>query len=406
MKQFGLIGQRLGHSFSPAIHHMLGDYEYELYPMEPEALARFLQTTTLDGFNVTIPYKNAVIPACERLTDRAKAIGSVNTMTRLPSGGWLGDNTDYDGFLALLGKDAEALRGKKALVLGSGGASKTVCAVLHDCGIVPVVISRTGENNYQNLPQHRDAELVVNATPVGMYPNNGRSPLDLQILPNCKLVLDLIYNPAKTALLLQAESLGIPARNGLIMLVAQAARSSERFCDTQIPDSEIARITGTIAAQTRNIILIGMPGCGKSTVARYLGERTGRAVVDIDREIVKVIGMDIPSYFAQFGEGAFRTVETQVLRAACAESGKIIATGGGVVTMPENRDLLRQNGVVLYLNCDKQRLSSKGRPVTQRDGIDALLEKRLPLYHAWCDAVYENTNSQSTAQKIQEDWSL
>lgn len=406
MKQFGLIGQRLGHSFSPAIHHMLGDYDYQLYPMEPEALDSFLSGTTLDGFNVTIPYKKAVIPACKQLTPRAAAIGSVNTMTRLPDGSWLGDNTDYDGFLYLLGADAAQLQGKKALVLGSGGASKTVCTVLRDQGIVPVVISRTGKNNYQNLARHVDCALVVNATPVGMYPNNGQSPVDLRVLPNCRLVLDLIYNPAKTALLLQAESLGIPARNGLSMLVAQAVRASERFCGTTIADEAIDRITGVIAAQTRNIILIGMPGCGKSTVARHLGAMTGRPVVDIDKQIVEVIGMGIPSYFAQFGEPAFRAVETHVLRQATRESGCIIATGGGVVTMPENRDLLRQNGVVLFLNCDKERLSSKGRPVTQRDGIDALLQKRIPLYTAWSDRTYQNDCSQDTAQTIKEDFQL
>lgn len=405
MKKFGLIGRKLGHSFSPAIHAQLGDYDYQLYPMEPEELDRFLKTTELDGFNVTIPYKLAVLPYCSELTERAKAVGNVNTMVRRPDGTWLGDNTDYAGFRYLLG-DCESLRGKKAVVLGSGGASRTVCTVLRDCGIEPVVISRSGENNYDNLDRHADAAMVVNATPVGMYPNNGQSPVDLTRFPECSLVLDLIYNPAKTALILQAERLGITARNGLAMLVAQAVRAGEDFQGISIPDSEIERITATISAQTQNLILIGMPGCGKSTVARYLGELTGREVLDTDKMIVDRIGMDIPSFFAQFGEPAFRRVETEVVKEACSRSGCIISTGGGVVTIPENDDPVHQNGIVVFLNVGLERLSTKNRPVSQRDGVENLLQKRLPLYQSWSCKTYWNDCSEQTAAAIKEDFDL
>ncbi len=407
MGEFGLIGQPLAHSFSPAIHQMLGNDAYRLFPLSPDALEDFLKTTSCDGLNVTIPYKQAVIPFCSRLTPSAAAIGSVNTLVRLEDGGWLGDNTDYDGFADLLGEDGAALSGEKALVLGSGGASKTVCAVLRDRGIRPVVISRRGADNYENLDHHADCALLVNATPVGMYPDNGSSPLDLRRLPHCQLVLDLIYNPAKTALLLQAQRLGIPARNGLPMLVCQAACASERFLKSPVEPSKRKAVLRAIAGKTRNIFLIGMPGCGKTTVARELGARTGRPVTDIDQRIVQATGMDIPAYFTKFGEPAFRTVETRILAEVCKESGQIVATGGGVVVRPENLDLLRQNGVVLFLDCDRDRLqNTEGRPVSQRDGVDALLRARMPLYTAWSDRTYYNADSKATACMIQEDYCL
>ncbi len=405
MKRYGLLGRTLGHSFSPQIHSQLGDYDYQLYAVEPEGLEEFLTTTTLDGFNVTIPYKEAVLPFCTRLTPRARAVGNVNTRVRTPDG-FLGDNTDYAGFRQLLGEDAVALKGEKALVLGSGGASKTVCAVLRDCGIQPVVISRSGENNYQNLERHQDAALVVNATPVGMYPKNGASPLDLRRLPACRLVLDLIYNPARTALLLQAEEMGIEGRNGLIMLVAQAARAAEAFGEQAVSEEKIREITQKIAIQTQNIVLIGMPGCGKSTVARHLGALTGRRVLDVDRLIEEKIGMDIPAFFAQHGEPAFRQVEAEVTAQAGSRSGCVIATGGGVVTVAENYASLHQNGIILFLHCEQGRLSAKNRPVTQRDGVEALLKKRLPLYRSWSRKTYENRCSKDTAAAIREDFDL
>jgi shikimate dehydrogenase len=406
LPRFGLIGRTLAHSFSPAIHSRIGDYEYRLYPLEPDGLADFVRNTDLDGFNVTIPYKTDVIPLCRSLTERAKAIGSVNTMLRLPDGGFLGDNTDYAGFLYLLGSDAEALRGQKALVLGSGGAARTVCTALADCGIAAVVVSRHGEDNYENLSRHADAALIVNTTPVGMYPHNGEAAVDLRDFPACRLVLDLIYNPARTALLLQAEALGISARNGLAMLAAQGVEAGERFLGRKLPPELPREITAAIGRQSENVILIGMPGCGKTTVAARLSELTGRPVFDTDELVYTRAGMPIPEIFEKFGEAGFRRLETEVLREVTKESGKIIATGGGVVTVPENRALLRQNGVCLFLDRDKNDLPTAGRPLSESVGTDRLLEARLPLYRAWSDGIYRNDDPLLTARRIKEDLKL
>ena len=258
MLKCGLLGRKLGHSYSPAIHSMLSDYSYELFEREPEQLEDFLLHGDWDGINVTIPYKKTVLPYCRELSPLAKEIGSVNTIVRRPDGSLFGDNTDAYGFESLVKKSGIEVRGKKALVLGSGGASVTVVAVLKRLGAASVtVISRSGENNYDNIQKHADAKIIVNTTPLGMYPNNGQAAVDLKTFPNCEGVLDVVYNPARTALLLQAESLGIAHAGGLYMLVAQAKRSSEIFTGSSIPDSETERIEKLLSAQMQNIILIG-----------------------------------------------------------------------------------------------------------------------------------------------------
>ncbi|HOP11637.1 MAG TPA: shikimate kinase [Oscillospiraceae bacterium] len=406
MQRFGLIGRTLVHSFSPAIHSQIADYEYKLYPLEPDRVAEFVQTTDLDGFNVTIPYKKDVIPLCKEISVRAKAIGSVNTMLRLPDGGWYGDNTDYDGFTYQLGKDAEALKGKKALVLGSGGSSQTVQKVLNDCEIPFIVVSRSGENNYENISRHADAELIVNTTPVGMYPHNGTSPVDLSLFPNCRLVLDLIYNPAKTALLLQAESLRIPARNGLSMLVAQGVRAGELFLNKQLPETLIETITDAIRRRTLNVVLIGMPGCGKTTVANLLSELTGRKTADTDDLIRAKAGTEIPEIFAKHGEPYFRTLEAEALREVSKESGLIIATGGGIVKIPANLDLIRQNSVCIFLDTDLSKLDTAGRPLSISTGVEQLYAERLPLYKKWSDKTYHCEDLAQTAAQIKTDLSF
>ncbi|MEA4833045.1 MAG: shikimate kinase [Oscillospiraceae bacterium] len=406
MERFGLIGRKLGHSFSPDIHSMVGGYEYKLYPLEPEELALFLRDTELDGINVTIPYKKDVIPMCRELSPRAKTIGSVNTMLRMTDGSWFGDNTDYYGFVYLLGRDAETLKDKKALVLGSGGASQTVCAVFRELGVSHTVISRTGENNYGNLSLHSDAEIIVNTTPVGMYPNNGESPVNLGRFPRCRLVIDLIYNPTKTALLLQAEELGITARNGLAMLAAQGVKAGELFLGKKSNENLTEEIIECIRRKTESIVLIGMPGCGKTTVAQYLSEITGRKAVDTDMLIYEQTGIRIPEIFSRYGEKHFRELETEALREVSKESGLIIAAGGGVVTVPENRALIRQNSICVFLDSDPSRLDVTDRPISQTKGIKKLLEERMPLYRSWSDRIYKNENSHETAIKIKEDMKL
>ena len=389
-KKYGLLGEKLGHSFSPQIHRQLFGYPYELKEVPPEKLEEFLNTTDLAGFNVTIPYKQAVMPYCFEISPRAAAIGSVNTMVRQSDGSWFGDNTDYFGFVYLVRKSGVDPAGKKALVLGSGGASKTVCAALKDLGAGVTVISRNGPDNYENLNRHTDAAILVNTTPLGMYPNNGTAPVDLTRFPKAELVLDLIYNPARTALLLQAEKLGIPAFGGLSMLVAQAKKAGEIFTGGELDDEEMEPVLKNIAGQTLNIALIGMPGCGKSTIGQILAKRTGRTFTDLDEEIEKKAGVPIPVIFTSKGETYFRQLETAVLAEISKESGRVIATGGGIVTRPENRDLLRQNSRVIFLERELDRLPVDGRPVSQSRRLEDLLAQRLPAYEGWCDTVIEN----------------
>ena len=398
MLKCGLLGQKLGHSYSPAIHGMLADYDYQLFEREPEQLEDFLKNGPWDGINVTIPYKKAVLPYCAELSDTARRIGSVNTMIRRPDGSLYGDNTDAYGFESLVKKSGIDVRGKKALVLGSGGASVTVVAVLKMLGAESVtVISRCGEDNYDNLDKHADARIIANTTPVGMYPNNGQAAVDLAQFPRCKGVLDVVYNPARTALLLQAEKLGIPCAGGLYMLVAQAKRSSELFTGRSIPDSEIGRIEKVLSGQMKNIVLVGMPSSGKSTLAAALGERLGRPVYEADALIEQEAGMDIPAIFAQYGEGHFRALETEVLSRLGKLSGAVISTGGGCVTREENYDLLHQNGTILWLQRGTEKLDKTGGPLSLKNDLNEMYQKREPMYRRFADAAVDNNGSVEAA---------
>ena len=398
MLKCGLLGQKLGHSYSPAIHGMLAGYDYQLFEREPEQLEDFLKNGPWDGINVTIPYKKAVLPYCAELSETAQRIGSVNTIVRRPDGSLYGDNTDAYGFESLVGKSGIDVRGKKALVLGSGGASVTVVAVLKALGAESVtVISRSGEDNYNNLDRHADAQIIANTTPVGMYPNNGQAAVDLAQFPQCEGVLDVVYNPARTALLLQAEKLGIPCAGGLYMLVAQAKRSSELFTGRSIPDSEIGRIEKLLSGQMKNIVLVGMPSSGKSTLAAALGERLGRPVYEADALIEQEAGMDIPAIFAQYGEGHFRALETEVLSRLGKLSGAVISTGGGCVTREENYDLLHQNGTILWLQRGTEKLDKTGRPLSLKNDLNEMYQKREPMYRRFADAAVDNNGSVEAA---------
>ncbi|MBQ4086335.1 MAG: shikimate kinase [Clostridia bacterium] len=400
--RYGLIGRKLGHSYSPQIHALIGDYEYKLYPMEEEAIPSFLQGD-FDGMNVTIPYKETVMPFLSEISPEARRIGSVNTLVRNADGSLTGHNTDYFGFSWILG-DSTAFVGKKALILGSGGASKTVQAVLGDRGIPYVVISRNGEENYENLHRHADAELIVNTTPMGMFPDVEAAPLNLSLFPRCRLVLDLIYNPAKTSLMLQADALGIENRGGIGMLSAQAVKAAELWGlrDPAVPDP-VSMIAQRVQRDMKSIALIGMPGCGKSSIGQVLAEMTGRTFIDVDELIVRMAGKPIPQIFAQEGETAFRALETQALAAAAKESRAVIATGGGVVTQERNRDILRRNCTVVLIERNLSELPIAGRPLSQGRGVEELWRERKPLYDAWCDARYTNTSIEQTALAIKED---
>lgn len=383
---YGLLGRTLRHSYSPQIHALLGDYEYRLFEVEPQDLEAFLKKREFGGINVTIPYKKDVLPYLSGISDNAKRIGAVNTIIVKEDGGLYGDNTDYDGFLCLVQKSGFQVKGKKALVLGTGGASLPISAVLSDLGAREVVfISRSGENNYQNLSRHADADFIVNTTPVGMYPNNLKAPLSLSEFPNLSGVLDIVYNPQKTKLILDAERLGIPAYSGLLMLVAQGKRAAELFLGHDIPDSETDRIFKKLSTEMQNIVLVGMPGCGKTTVGKALAEQLNRPFFDADEGILKRTGKSAEAWIEACGEAVFRQKETEVLESLCKQSGTVIATGGGAVTVPENADILRQNSIVFFINRDVSALPVEGRPLSKATALSEMYEVRLPMYRSVCD---------------------
>ena len=399
--QCGLLGRKLGHSYSPQIHSQLGSYDYRLFEKEPEELEDFLKNGDFTGLNVTIPYKKDVISFLDELSPRAKALGAVNTIVRR-NGKLIGHNTDYFGFETMLLSTGVSLQGKKALVCGSGGASSTACAVLKAHGANVVVLSRTGNDNYQNLNRHSDAALIVNATPVGMYPNVEASPIeDLAAFPTLEGVLDLVYNPARTSILLKAEALGIPCVNGLRMLVAQAKESAEWFTGEPIDDSCIEMIYSRLRRQMENIILIGMPGCGKTTVGASLAKILSRPLKDADAELEQAVGRKITEILPTDGEASFRRLESETLLDLGKQSGLVIATGGGCVTIPNNYEKLHRNGTIVWLKRDLDLLPTDGRPLSQTGHLQEMYQKRAPLYARFADFSVENSGDpQETAEEI------
>ena len=395
----GLLGRKLGHSYSPQIHAYLGDYSYELFEREPEDVEDFLKSGDFQAINVTIPYKKTVMPYCT-LTDTAKYMGSVNTVIRQKDGTLLGHNTDYFGFTSMVKRSGLQPKGKKCLVLGSGGASVTAVAVLKEMGANVVVISRSGENNYDNLHLHADASIICNTTPVGMYPNTGAAPIDLTCFPKLEGVLDMIYNPTRTQLLLDAQKLGLVNCNGLWMLVAQAKEAAEWFLGEKLPDDLIESVYQKMRLQMENICLIGMPGCGKSTIGKLLAEATGKQFLDADSELVATYKKEIPAIFAEEGEAGFREKETAVLAALGKKSSLVIATGGGCVTREENYPLLHQNGTIVWLQRDLSLLPTDGRPLSQANPLSALYEQRKVKYEAFADLVIDN--NQNAAKTVQD----
>ena len=396
----GLLGGKLGHSYSPQIHASLGNYPYALYEKSPFELDNFLRNGDFTGLNVTIPYKKDVIAFCDELSDCAARLGAVNTLIRR-DGKLIGHNTDYFGFCSMLERSGLQVTGKKVLVLGNGGASATAVAVLNEKNADVVVISRRGDNNYTNLDLHSDAAVIVNTTPVGMYPNTGVSPVNLNYFPSLEGVLDVIYNPARTQLLLDAQQRGLITENGLWMLVAQAKESAEWFTGSKISDQKITQIHKKLKQQMENIVLIGMPGCGKSTLGVLLAEKLGKQFVDADAEIVKYAGMSIPEIFSTSGEPGFRDIESKVLSALGKKSGLVIATGGGCVTRAENYDSLHQNGRILWIQRDLDVLPTDGRPISQSCDMTELYHIRKPLYEEFSDlSVSNNQSLEETLSKI------
>lgn len=403
----GLIGEKLSHSFSPQIHKELADYSYTLFEMSENEVGDFLKSVEFDATNVTIPYKRTVMPYLDEISNEALRIGSVNTITRTTDGGLRGDNTDYYGFWHTVEKSGITIKSKKVLILGTGGASLTARTVSEDMGAESITfVSRSGEVNYDNVYEKcGDTEVIINCTPVGMYPKNGASPIILENFKACEGVIDMIYNPARTKLLLDAERLGIRHINGLPMLVAQAKRACELFLGEDVDDGEIERITALIAAQTGNIILIGMPGCGKTTVGKILSEMMGREVIDTD-EMIKVSQDRSPSEIINSdGVEKFREIEHIEIENAGKTSEKIISTGGGVVTRDENYESLHQNGRIVFIHRSLDKLATDDRPLSKN--LEEMYEIRLPMYRRFCDIEVTNDSSpENCAKEILEKLNL
>ncbi len=447
MTQFGLLGEKLGHSFSPAIHKQLWDCDYDLFQLPRDQVGEFFCKRDFSGINVTIPYKQIACELCEHIDPKAMSIGAVNTVVN--RGGVLyGYNTDYDGFLYCVRRAGISFAGKKVLILGSGGTSLTARYAAADTGAREIVVVSRNTNaiptqadttvshssanvsasssaesvsatvgitrtcplsfsTYDHLAEaHSDAEVIINTTPVGMYPNNYASPVDLTLFPHLTGVVDVIYNPGTTLLVHTARKLGIPATCGLPMLVAQGAYAAEHFNGQTFSDADIERVYKAVLADTSNIVLIGMPGCGKTTVGKLLSHRLDREIVDVDALIVEREERSIPDIFATDGEEVFRRCETEAAKIAGAKTGIIISCGGGLPMWERNHYPMLQNGRIYYLNRDTSRLSIDGRPLSQRNHLSDMYAKRHPVYQSLCHREFSVTEGDPNAiiEQLVEDF--
>ena len=405
--KFGLLGRTLGHSFSPRIHSALGNTNYELFEREPSQLQEFFADPELQGINITIPYKVNALEACDVVDPRAERIGCVNTMVR-KDGKWHGYNTDYDGFVFTLQHAGIDVSDKECIILGDGASSATVHVALEDLGAKNIVhLSRKTAPFYGDAPNYYEtAQIIINCTPIGMYPHNPANLIDITQFSKLEGVVDLIYNPRRTILLLQAEMMEIPHCDGLPFLVAQGVEAAKHFQGESFGTKEIEQILRDMRREKENIILIGMPGVGKTTVGKALGEEMGRTCVDVDHELEKEIG-DISTYITEQGEPAFREKEAEMIAKFGTQTGLIISTGGGCVTVPKNFAHLRQNGRIYQLTQPVENLSTSGR-VLSSGGIERLREleaTRTPMYESFAQCIVEhNRNAPETVSAILEDF--
>ena len=405
--KFGLLGRTLGHSFSPRIHSALGNTNYELFEREPSQLQEFFADPELQGINITIPYKVNALEACDVVDPRAERIGCVNTMVR-KDGKWHGYNTDYDGFVFTLQHAGIDVSGKECIILGDGASSATVHVALEDLGAKNIVhLSRKTAPFYGDAPNYYEtAQIIINCTPIGMYPHNPANLIDITQFSKLEGVVDLIYNPHRTILLLQAEMMEIPHCDGLPFLVAQGVEAANHFQGESFGTKEIEQILRDMRCEKENIILIGMPGVGKTTVGKALGEEMGRTCVDVDQELEKEIG-DISTYITEQGEPAFREKEAEMIAKLGTQTGLVISTGGGCVTVPKNFAHLRQNGRIYQLTQPIENLSTTGR-VLSSGGLDRLRELeeiRTPMYESFAQCIVEHKrNAPETVAAILEDF--
>ena len=395
--EYGLIGEHLGHSFSKDIHGQIADYEYELKEIAKEDIDAFMKAKDFKGINVTIPYKQTVIPYLDYIDDNAKAIGAVNCIVN-NNGVLTGYNTDFDGMRALILRNDLDLKDKKVLVLGTGGTSHTANAVAKSLGAKDIytVSRKAGENviTYDEaVKEHCDTNVIINTTPVGMYPNTNGSPIDIGAFKNLEGVIDAIFNPLRTDLVMSALNTSLKSEGGLYMLVVQAVCAAEHFLNKTIDSNISDRIYKNLLSSKENIVLVGMPGSGKSAVSRKLSELTGKEVVDTDTLIVKKSGMEITDIFSKYGEDYFRNLETEVIGETSQRSGIIISTGGGAVLRNENVRLLKKNGKVFFIDRPlKDLLPTSDRPLANSaEKITALYETRYPIYLSSADKIINVT---------------
>ncbi len=410
-KLYGCIGEKLKHSFSKEIHNALADYDYRIIEVERERLSEFATEADFAAINVTIPYKEMIMPYLYEIDEHAKSIGAVNTVVN--RGGKLyGYNTDFYGMSELLRHAGVSVKGKKVLILGTGGTSKTAYAVAVAEGASEVVrVSRTGRENaitYEEMYEgHANAEVIINTTPAGMYPDIFGKAVELDKFPSLCGVIDAVYNPLRTPMILDAKRLGIKAEGGLYMLVAQAVRASEIFVDTEYAAGECERVYKRIVSDKENIVLIGMPGSGKSTVGKILAKALGRRLIDTDKLIAQKVGMDIPTIFREYGEAKFRDIEAEVIKECARETGVVIATGGGAVLREENVDALRENGRIYFIDRPLERLMpTADRPLSSaREDIEKRYKERYSIYKAAADvSVNANCFPKAVSEKIMKDF--
>ena len=408
--RYGLIGEKLGHSFSKDIHERIADYTFDLIPLSKEEFKTFMEKKEFTALNVTIPYKKDVIPYLDEMDEHAKAIGAVNTIVN-ENGRLKGYNTDFTGFLYMVKKHNVHMEGKKVLIIGNGGASAAIQAVVqHESAgsmVIIDVVPGNGAISYDEMfSSHLDAEIIINTSPIGMYPRIGNAPIDISMFHKCEAVLDVIYNPILTRLCFEAQEMDIKRVNGLEMLIAQAKQSVEFFLDKSIDDQIIDDIYQDMLRERCNIVLIGMPSAGKTTIGKMLENRMQKEFIDLDDIIIEKAGKSIPEIFEESGEAGFRAIETEAAIEVSKLNNKIIATGGGTIKHKVNMDYLRQNGITIFIDRDVDKLisSDPNRPLSKStDALEKMHAERLPLYQKYAAYVaVNNSDIESTVTEIEE----